>query len=163
MNRRFIHFIFHCCILMLMTSPLSAKDTSSGCGLGWEVNKDKSFLGTIIRGTTHSILAPTFSMTFGTSGCDKHSVVQNEFKGLHFTEANYANLMVEIPTGSGEFLSGYSQVLGCSAVDDTFKSVMQHNYEAIYSASDITPTQVYLNVMDQIKGNVVLSTNCTQL
>lgn len=151
------------CLIVLIALPAYAKDTSSGCGLGWEVIEDKSFLGTIIRGTTHSILAPSFSMTFGTSGCDKHTIVKNEFKGIHYTEANYASLMVEMPQGNGEFLSGYAQILGCTKVDDTFKSVVQHNYEAIYATSDITPFQVYKNVLTQIEGNVILSTNCHQL
>ncbi len=157
---KLIKYAFYFIIMASIPFSLAARDTSSGCGLGWEVNDDKSFLGTTTRGTTHSTLNPSFSMTSGTSGCDRHSVVKNDKKAIHFAEANFANLMIEMPMGNGEFLSGFARVLGCGGALDTFERVMQENYENIYSYEEITPFEMYDNVIEQIMENDELSSSC---
>lgn len=147
-------------ILMALSFNLLARDKSDGCGLGWEIIEDHSFLGTSIRGTTNSVLSPTFSMTSGTSGCESHSIVKNEARGIHYAEANFANLMMEMSLGNGEFLAGFAQVVGCGEVENTFEDVMQKNYLEIYSSANITPVEMYNNVLRQIRKDTVLSGNC---
>ena len=61
------------------------------------------------------------------NGNQKHSIVKNESKGMHFAEANFASLMIAMSQGDGEFLSGFSEVLGCSNADTTFKRVLRKN------------------------------------
>lgn len=155
-----IKYAFYILILMSIPFHLSARDSSSGCGIGWEVNDDNSFFGTSTRGTTHATFVPTFSMTFGTSGCARHSVVRNDAKGIHYAEANFANLMIEMPMGNGEFLAGFADVLGCGEVSASFGNVMQKNYKDIYSSDKITPVEMYNNVIKQIMKNGDLSRSC---
>ena len=62
--------------------------------------------------------------------------------------------------GNGELLTGYAQVLGYSEVDSSFKSVMQYNYEKIYTSGDTTPNEVNRNVLEKIQSNTVPSANC---
>ncbi|MCP4753555.1 MAG: DUF3015 domain-containing protein [Proteobacteria bacterium] len=150
-------------VLMVLSLSLYARDTSSGCGIGWEINDDNSFLGTTTRGTTHSTFNPSFSMTSGTSGCARHSIVKNEAKGIHYAEANYANLMTEMSLGNGEFLSGFAHVLGCGDVENTFKDVMQKNYGNIYSSDDVAPVEMYNNVIRQIEEDSQLSGSCRSI
>ena len=147
-------------VLFFLTTPAIARDKSDGCGLGWEVTDENSFLGTSTRGTTNSTFVPTFSMTFGTSGCARHSIVKNESKAMHYAEANFASLMIEMSQGSGEFLAGFSEVLGCSGADGTFKQVMQSNYSDIYSSMDTTPSEMVESVLVKIKSHSVLSGSC---
>ncbi|MFM8315218.1 MAG: DUF3015 family protein [Deltaproteobacteria bacterium] len=76
--------------LLSTTAVLAAKGSSASsgsvglndagtdsCGLGWQVTQKKSFLATTTRGTTNAFVPPTFGMTFGTIGCDKHSFAKN--------------------------------------------------------------------------------------
>ncbi len=160
MNRKSVF----CLILFLGFSiNLYARDSSAGCGIGWEINGDNSFFGTSIRGTTHSTLVPTFSMSFGTSGCAKHSIVKNESRGIHFAESNFAVLMVEMSLGEGEYLAGFTNVMGCDQVEATFRDVMQTNYDRIFSADEVTPVEMYKNVLTQIKSDQTLATNCRKI
>ncbi|MGK5093357.1 DUF3015 family protein [Deltaproteobacteria bacterium TL4] len=153
-------YVFLIIMLTLIPFDLFARDSSDGCGLGWEVNGDSTFLATSTRGTTNATFSPSFSMTSGTSGCSKHSLVRNEAKGIHYTEANFSNLMMEMPMGNGEFLTGFAEVLGCGEVMETFGDVMQKNYETIYAFDKITPAEVYQNVIQQIQDNADLSRSC---
>ncbi|MBF0238906.1 MAG: DUF3015 family protein [SAR324 cluster bacterium] len=147
-------------VCMSVAVPLFARDGSDGCGMGWDVTEEKSFLGTSTRGTTNATFSPTFSMTSGTSGCDKHSIVRQDARGIHYAEANFSNLKMEIPQGNGEFLFGFAQVLGCGDVTEMFGTVMQKNYEKIYSSEQITPVEMYQNVLQQIRNNDALSGSC---
>jgi len=148
-------------VMMFLAAPLYARDSSSGCGLGWEVNGDNSFLGTSTRGTTHATFVPTFSMSFGTSGCAKHSVVQNEKRGLHYAEGNFASLMVEMSVGQGEVLNGFAAVMGCGTEQSAFGQIMQARYGEIFTSVDITPVDMYHNVMRQIRADNQLAGSCS--
>ena len=155
---------FKTLILMFAFAALStnlyAADSSSGCGLGWKVNGDNSFMGTITRGTTHAVLIPTFSMTAGTSGCAKHSIVKNDAKGKFFIEGNLANLMVEMSLGQGEVLAGFAEAMGCGSVESSFGTVMQENYGQIFTSDEVTPMEAYDRVKSQIMANHHLATSC---
>jgi len=144
----------------LASANLYAADSSSGCGLGWEVNGDTSMLGTTTRNTTHATLAPTFSMTFGTSGCARHSIVKNESKGIHYAEGNFASLMVEMSQGQGEVLAGFAEVMGCAKAEAQFGSVMQSHYGEIFTSAKATPSEMYQQVKLKIKADQGLSNSC---
>jgi len=150
-------------VLMTLSFNLYARDKSGGCGLGWEVIDDHSLFGTSVRGTTHAYFTPTFSMTSGTSGCENHSIVKNEARGIHYAEANFANLMMEMSLGNGEFLAGFAEVVGCGEVENTFSDVMQKNYGDIYSSNDIKPVEMYNNVLREIKEDRILAGACRSI
>lgn len=110
-------------------------DKSNGCGLGWKVNGRTSLSGTTTRGTTNPYgVTSVFGTTFGTSGCEKHSIVKKDKRALHFAEANYNTLILEMASGSGEFLDGFAMTLGCNS--QAFGNAMQRNFSQIMSAGD---------------------------
>jgi hypothetical protein len=136
-----------------------AADSSSGCGLGWEVTQKQSLVSSAIRSTTNAILPNTFSMTFGTSGCQKHSVVKNESEQMYFVEANLDQLALDMAQGDGEYLRGFAAVMGCESAYGDFSSFVQKQYPEIFSGS-VTPTRVLQQVKRGIRSNAALANTC---
>src|SRR5689334_498155 len=93
---------------------LSGNQGSDSCGLGWQVTKQKSLLGTSTRGTTNAYLSPTWSMTSGTSGCEKHDVAKKDQDAVKYVATNLYPLSAEMAEGRGEYLVGLAQVMGCN-------------------------------------------------
>lgn len=122
-------------------------DKSSGCGPGWFVTDRMSFSATTTRATTNSYVTP-FAMTSGTSGCAKHTFVDNN--GSHvFIAQSTDQLRTDAAQGQGEYITALSKNLGCSNsqvlashfqahFDELF--VPANNADAIYlSARQVCP------------------------
>lgn len=134
------------CIL-LMASISQAEDKSSGCGLGWKVTSRQSLLSSAIRNYTNSTASSTFGMTSGTSGCDRHSIVKNESKEIHFAESNFNSLMVEMAKGQGEYLKGFAMVMGCKENQtNDFSRAVQKNYNNLFPNQGSNPSQLVNDV-----------------
>lgn len=151
------------CVLFAFGSVNAAyaADGSSGCGLGWMLLKDNSLLSSSLRSTTHAWLPNTFSMTSGTSGCAKHSIVKNDKKDLHFADANYEILATELAQGQGEMVTAFAVTLGCtSEASETFGRVMQENYENLFNTSVRNPLKLVQGARLQILANPSLRFSC---
>jgi hypothetical protein len=150
---------------LVLTSAMQqiayAEDTSSGCGLGWQVTQKMSILSSAVRLTTNTVLPNTFSMTFGTSGCAKHDLVKNDEKAVEFAVNNYDSLIVEMAEGHGEFLDGFAQALGCTpeAVSN-FESFTQSRYQGILESSANDGIQFYREVRSQLMTSPELANQC---
>ena len=131
---------------------------TDSCGLGWQVTQKKSFLATTTRGTTNAFVPPSFGMTFGTIGCDKHSFAKNEEAGVTFALANQENLSIEMAKGEGEFVDGFAQALGCQNVA-AFGHMAQVKYTDIVQENG-SAIQMYKNVKQQIAQDPALSASC---
>jgi hypothetical protein len=131
---------------------------TDSCGLGWQITNKKSFLATTTRGTTNAFVPPTFGMTFGTIGCDKHSFAKNEEAGVTFALANHENLVIEMAQGKGEYLSGFARALGCDD-SNTFGQMAQSHYTRIVTEQS-SPIELYKNVKSEISRDPILSLNC---
>ncbi|MCR9205823.1 MAG: DUF3015 domain-containing protein [Halobacteriovoraceae bacterium] len=116
-----------------MDENIAGSDNSSGCGYGWEVTKGKTLSASSTRGTTNSTASNTIAMTMGTSGCEKHDIVMQEKEQIHFANFNYEMIVADMAIGSGEYLSGFADVLGCSQV--SFASAAQQNLGSIMAAN----------------------------
>lgn len=145
--------------LISATSVLAA-DSSSGCGMGWEVAPKQSLLSSSTRSIVNATFSSTIAMTLGTSGCAKHSIVKNDAKGIHFAEANLNQLALEMARGNGEFVAGFAQTLGCQN-STAFGSMVQANYETVLPSSNTTGVELYNNVKAQIKNNATLASTCS--
>jgi hypothetical protein len=145
--------------LGLLSFSAIAADSSSGCGLGWEVTQKQSLVSSAIRSTTNAILPNTFSMTFGTSNCQKHSIVKNESEQMYFVESNLDQLALEMAQGDGEYLRGLAAVMGCASAYGDFSSVVQKHYSEIFSGS-VSPTRVLQEVKRGIRSNAALANSC---
>lgn len=100
-----------------------------GCGLGWEVYDGKSIVGTSIRGTTNSVVPPTFGMTSGTIGCDQHPIAMTQKEAVEYVSKNYEPLMIQVAQGRGEYVNAFASTMNCR--DAGFGSVLQQNYSQL--------------------------------
>lgn len=142
-----------------LTSAFAA-DSSSGCGMGWQVAPKQSLISSFTRSLVNATFSNTIAMTLGTSGCSQHSIVKNEAKGIHFAEANLNQLTIEMASGHGEFVTSFASVFGCQN-SAAFGSIVQANYETILPTTKTSGVELYNNVLAQIKNNASLASTCT--
>jgi hypothetical protein len=144
------------------TVQASSAGGSDSCGLGWSVTQKKSFLATTTRGTTDAFFPPTFSMTFGTSGCDQHTVVQKDQEAVRFAAANFYPLRAQIAEGQGEYLTGLAVLLGCKQdALAPFASAVQKRFEVITREADAF--QMVQNMKREVLEDPVLAQGCAIL
>ncbi|MDO9184085.1 MAG: DUF3015 family protein [Bacteriovorax sp.] len=145
--------------LVSVTSTFAA-DSSSGCGMGWQVAPTQSLVSSSTRSIVNMTFSNTIAMTLGTSGCARHSIVKNDAKGIHFAEANMNQLAIDMARGNGEFVSSFASVFGCQN-SRAFGSMVQANYETVLPSANTSGVELYNNVKAQIKNNAILSSTCT--
>lgn len=153
------NFIIGLLVLISATSAF-AVDSSSGCGMGWQVAPKQSLVSSSTRSIVNLTFSNTIAMTLGTSGCAKHSIVKNDAKGIHFAEANLNQLAVEMARGNGEFVTSFASVFGCQN-SRAFGSMVQANYENVLPSVSTSGVELYNNVKAQIKNNATLASTCT--
>ena len=145
---------------LVAASSVFAADTSSGCGMGYEVAPKQSLVSSSTRSLVNATFSNSIAMTLGTSGCAKHSIVKNDAKGIHFAEANMNQLAVEMSRGNGEFVTGFAGVFGCqNAV--AFGSMVQAKYESVLPSANTSGVELYNNVKSEIRNNATLSASCS--
>ena len=149
---------------LCLTTKVFAEDGSSGCGPGWYILKENSMLSSTLRATTNAILWPisTLGMTFGTSNCTKHKIVQTEKESLYFVTMNYFELKNEIAMGGGEFLSGFAQTMGCPAsAQSRLNSELQKNFSTVVPRGAVKPESMLLQVYKVILRDPQLTAKCS--
>jgi len=143
----------------LMAPTLSlAEDSSDGCGLGWQVTNKKTMIATTTRGTTNAFVPPTFGMTTGTIGCEKHSFAKRDQKAIEYVASNYDSLMMDLAAGEGEYVEALAQTLSCGDVNQ-FGSVMRANYGQMMSAEH-NAVELYRNIKAQVESHSSLAQHC---
>ena len=147
-------------LALISASSVFAADSSSGCGMGWQVAPAQSLVSSSTRAIVNVTFSNTIAMTLGTSGCAKHSIVKNDAKGIHFAEANLNQLAVEMARGNGEFVSTFASVFGCQN-SRAFGSMVQANYETVLPSVSTSGVELYNNVKAQIKNNATLASSCS--
>lgn len=145
---------------LLSLSTAFAADSSSGCGMGWQVAKDNSLVSSLTRSVVNATFSNTIAMTLGTSGCAKHSIVYNEMKGIHFVESNKNELAIDMAKGNGEYVTGLAQVFGCQNTK-AFGSMVQNKYESVLPSENISGVELYNNVKNEIRKDSTLSQTCS--
>lgn len=147
-------------LALLSATSLFAADSSSGCGMGYEIAPKQSLVSSSTRSIVNATFSSSIGMTMGTSGCARHSIVKNDAKGIHFAEANMNQLAVEMARGNGEFVASFATVLGCQN-SQAFGSMVQANYETILPSVKTSGVELYNNVKAQIKNNASLASSCS--
>lgn len=145
---------------LVMASSVFAADSSSGCGMGYEVAPKQSLVSSSTRSLVNATFSNSIAMTLGTSGCAKHSIVKNDAKGIHFAEANMNQLAVEMARGNGEFVAGFASVFGCQD-SSAFGSMVQAKYESVLPSAQTSGVELYNNVKAEIRNNATLSATCS--
>lgn len=147
-------------LVALASSAAFSADTSSGCGMGYEVAPNQSLVSSSTRSIVNATFSSSIAMTLGTSGCARHSIVKNEAKGIHFAEANMNQLAVEMARGNGEFVAGFATVFGCQDAS-AFGSMVQSKYESVLPSANTSGVELFNNVKSEIKNNASLSATCS--
>lgn len=154
-------FISLLAIISFGGSMAYAEDSSNGCGVGWYVNSQTSLVGTSTRDTTNGTFPNTFSMTSGTSGCAKHTIVKNEMPAYNYVASNYDVLKIEMAQGHGENLSALARTFGChDRAVDQFGEKIRENYQQVMDGTPNSPFDLFENVKTQISTDQYLSSNC---
>ena len=147
-------------LTLLSASVVMAADSSSGCGMGWEVAPKQSLVSSSVRSIVNATFSSTVAMTMGTSGCAKHSIVKNEAQGIHFAEASLNQLSIEMARGNGDYVTGFASVFGCQD-SRAFGSMMQAKYESLLPSEQTSGVERCNNVKSEIKKNATLASSCT--
>lgn len=144
-----------------VTTTAKADDTSSGCGIGWQVTKKTTLFGSTTRNTTHAILPPTFGMTSGTSGCAQHPLVKkSDQQAVIFASTNLEPLRIEMAEGQGEYLQAFARTMGCSDSSlSRFSTEAQRHYKTIFNGIQ-NGTELLINVRKQIQADPQLALDC---
>ena len=133
-------------LVAIAAIPMSAMavDTSDGCGLGHQVMQGETLMATSVRLTTNAFVPPTFGMTSGTIGCNKHEIASNDMEKANYAVTNFDALKVEMASGQGEMLNGFAKVMGCDA--SAFGKMTKAQYSNIYKTQNTSAVEMYKNV-----------------
>lgn len=145
-----------------ITPHLQAADGSSGCGPGWYVFKDNSFVSSFLRAVTNNLLSPivTLGMTFGTSNCAKHSLVKMDKQSEHFATVTFDKLRQEVAQGSGVFIEAYTETFQCDATGSLqLTNQLQRNYAKIFQ-EPVLPETIVKHTLEVIKADPTTRTHC---
>lgn len=130
--------------LLAVGFSASARDTFDGCGIGWEVTPDKTFIAVVTRATTNSFIPPTFGITSGTMGCDQfEGFAVNERSSLEYIAQNYETIRAEFALGRGEYASAAAQSLDCDG--QAFTNHVQKRYDDVVAPAQ-DGVQLYRNL-----------------
>jgi hypothetical protein len=149
--------------LMTLFSVSAMADNSAGCGLGAMIWKENSIISGLFRMTTNqSFSSQLFGITSGTSGCATHSIVKREQAPIYYAEANMEELKVDMAKGNGEYVSIFSDALGCpEGLKSEFAQLSKEKYEAIFPQSEQSPEEMLKNVKKMLKESPALSGRCS--
>jgi len=159
-STRFLSLFAICAALASGTAQ--AEDQSGGCGMGWKIAPKNSLISTTTRAYVNATFSSTIGMTLGTSGCAKHSIVQNDKRAIHFAEVNQGQLMIEMAQGRGEHLRGLVATLGCNPAGfSDISRAIQADYSNIFpSMSDTSAPQMLNGVKAAISKQQGLAQQC---
>ena len=112
--------------------------------------KKNSLVSSFLREITNAALFPIVSigMTFGTSNCAKHTIVEKDKDSLEFLAHNFDDLMIEASMGDGKFLTSFSKTFDCSSSEQVlFKATLKQNYKKILLQTSDTQQKHYLKLL----------------
>ncbi|MBP6218288.1 MAG: DUF3015 family protein [Oligoflexales bacterium] len=158
-----LNFILSFFIVLSAGGVLKAADGSSGCGPAWYILSENSILSSALRAVTNGMFTPvvTLGMTFGTSNCSSHKLVQERPEALELATLAYHSLLTQTAQGAGQHLAAFSGALGCSwSRQDEFNRVLQNNYERIFSSDEVAPAQLVLSTIESLQAHPGLARDC---
>ena len=131
-----------------LTATTALANPNTGCGLGSKViTKQDSVLMQVFAATTNGTSGnQTFGITSGTSGCAKPAKFVSNDKANEFVASNMDTLALDISNGQGEALSTLATLLNVSN-KDTFASILQANFDKIYTSENVSSANVIDNIV----------------
>ncbi len=131
-----------------LLSTASFANPNTGCGLGNQVisNQDSVLMQVFAATTNGTSGNQTFGITSGTSGCAKPAKFVSNDKANEFVAGNMDTLALNISNGEGEALTTLATLLHVSNPEH-FASVLQANFDKIYTSSNVTSADVIDNIV----------------
>ena len=135
-------------------------DKGDGCGLGWQITKERTMLATTTRGTTNAFVPPTFGMTTGTIGCEQHSFAMRERAAAEFAYNNIDKLTVDMARGEGEYITSLARAFGCA--DSAVKAFGETARAALPQLLEKTDSGIefYQSIKASVRANPALLNAC---
>ena len=164
--KRFLFAVSIFAVFAFSSSAFAAGYGAAGCGWGGKVignNNDKfAQLGaSLLNGSSGN---QTFAITSGTSGCGKSGIVLAQKEQALFVENNYHSIAKEMAVGEGENLNTLAGLMGCPANQaETFAAFAQQNYDSIFSADQVTASEMLSSLKDGLSSDPVLSISCHRI
>ena len=129
-------------LLGIVSTAFAGKYGMAGCGVGSLVLGDQpgkiQIAAALINDAVSYFtgVAPTWSMTTGTSNCSEDGVTLQSKEQDYFAEANFETLKNEMAQGQGENLAAFASLFGCSDKGSArFSATMQQNYQSIFNGA----------------------------
>jgi len=134
--------------IMALTATAALAHPNTGCGLGSQVitNQDSVLMQVFAATTNGTSGNQTFGITSGTLGCAKPAKFVSNERANEFVAGNMDALALDISNGQGEALSTLATLLNVSN-PDTFASVLQANFDSIYSSENVSSADVIDNIV----------------
>jgi len=128
-----------------------------GCGVGAMIWKGQSGIAPhVLAATTNASFGnQTFGMTTGTLGCSTNASVQSM---AMYMDSNIDKVARDMSRGNGENLDTLAVLLGVEQADrDSFRSVLQDNFAAIFPNADTTSDQAVSAIVALLQQDAGLS------
>lgn len=148
--------------IAIFTTSLSAKNYgTAGCGLGSIVFGPKPGLIQIVALTLNATGTQTFGITSGTSNCTADGIVLKEKEQEIFVHLNFESLEKEMAIGSGEKLSAFANLLGCSKNLKEFSTFAKSKFGVLATDENRnSPTLFLSNLKTEMAKDEVLTLAC---
>ena len=131
---------------------------SAGCGLGSMVLGPGYGFSQIFAATTNGIFwSQGFGITFGTSNCADPGGGAKSAKA--FIESNRNALATDMSRGSGETITNFAALMGCSD-PKAVGSSLQKNFKQIFPTDSVSSEAVTKSVFSTLKTENV---TCSKL
>ena len=162
--KKLIHLLILFLIVGLPSAAFGAKGAQS-CGIGPKVLGGKGILSQVAVQFTNMTLVPTnaVSVTVGTSGCGYSDLVQADAPRLHFVRINYKNLAEDAAKGEGIYISGFTQLMGCTQqAGNHLTQSVQKNFADLFNDGNKQPQSdhFFFSIKAEIQNDPMLSKGC---
>ena len=138
---------------------IAPNEGSDSCGLGWKITQERTLMATTTRGTVNFFVPPSFGMSTGSLGCEKHGFALKEANAASYAAANFEPLKGDLAKGKGEYLEAFAFAMGCLDTSALGSSVRAH-FREILPAAGGNGHDLYRNVRGVIRSEKKLAALC---
>lgn len=149
-------------LLLFPMSALTAGYGTAGCGLGSMIIGSDRGPEQIFAATTNGTFgSQTFGMTFGTSNCGDHGLINLSKEREVFASENYTSLVKEMAQGKGENLNILASMYQCpTAQYREFGAMTQEKFNNLVAGAETTPTELLSQLEALLSQHHSLSKSC---
>lgn len=149
-------------LFFLPVSGFAAGYGAAGCGLGSMVIGSKPGAEQIFAATTNGTFgSQTFGITFGTSNCGDHGLINVSKEREVFAQENYTSLIKEMAQGEGENLHTLASLYQCPATSyQEFGTMVRENFDHLVASEQTTSVELLSHLESQLNSHPKLAKSC---